>query len=157
MLQSACKSSENIKICKETIRPAVAWQQAGPSPQTLPWGGAESPNAFSMETVTLPGPPMVELETLPMFTFLKTNRPIPVSFIRNQWKTALMASGVSPHLYTQFKLKKPNSEKIKKSFTYEGRHEWNALPASLHHTATKGEFKALINDLIIQKAIKESV
>ena len=36
----------------------------------------------------------------------------------------------------QFKLKKPNSEKIKKSFTSKGRHKWNALPASLHHTAT---------------------
>ena len=40
---------------------AVTWQQAGPSPQTLPGGKAESLTAFSMGSQTLTGPAMVEL------------------------------------------------------------------------------------------------
>ena len=45
-------------------------------------------------------------KTQPMFTFTKTSRPIPASFIRNQWKNALARSGISTKLYTLHSLRK---------------------------------------------------
>ena len=47
-----------FNICH--LNMTTPWQQAGPSPQILPWRRAESPNAFSVGSQTLTGPAMVE-------------------------------------------------------------------------------------------------
>ena len=50
-----------------------------------------------------------------------------------------------------FKIKKPRTEKFKKSLSYKGKTSWNALPVEFHQTASKTSFKLLVANLVTQK------
>ena len=52
------------------------------------------------------------------------------------------------------KLKRPYTEKFRKSLAYRGPKQWNALPDTLHHTRTKAAFKISAGRLIQDKSIK---
>ena len=51
-----------------------------------------------------------------------------------------------------FRIKKPNTEKYKKSFSYRGAQKWNALPATVQHSTDKGAFKREVGVWIAAKA-----
>ena len=55
-----------------------------------------------------------------------------------------------------FKLKKPHTEKYKKSLAYKGKAKWNELHTDFHQAATKGSYKLLVRNWIIQKSITNS-
>ena len=50
------------------------------------------------------------------------------------------------------KIKKPRTEKFKKSMTYVGVKKWNSLPESFHHTHSKMAYKALIAERVKERA-----
>ena len=50
------------------------------------------------------------------------------------------------------KLKKPRTEKYKKTFAYVGSKKWNSLPDSFHEPITKHAFKLLVNNRIADRA-----
>ena len=50
------------------------------------------------------------------------------------------------------KLKRPYTEKFKKSLTYQGPKIWNRLPEGFHHASTKKTCKLLVNKLVSNKA-----
>ena len=50
------------------------------------------------------------------------------------------------------KVKRPYTEKFKKSFTYRGPKKWNTLPIPFHQATTKATFRALVTARIKQKA-----
>ena len=50
------------------------------------------------------------------------------------------------------KIKRPRTEKFKKSLAYHGPKKWNALPQNLQLSKSKGEFKLRLEARIIHKA-----
>ena len=54
---------------------------------------------------------------------------------------------------TLLKVKRPRTEKFKRSLAYVGPHKWNALPERFHHAQTKMAYKAMVRDWVILKAI----
>ena len=50
------------------------------------------------------------------------------------------------------KIKRPYSERFKKSLAYNGPKSWNALPERFHHTQIKGAFKSAISTWICKRA-----
>ena len=50
------------------------------------------------------------------------------------------------------KIKKPYTEKYKKSIAYRGPKKWNKLPANFHETTTKAFFKRLVESRIIKQS-----
>ena len=55
-----------------------------------------------------------------------------------------------------FKMRRPRTEKFKKSFTYLGPKKWNALPNNIQLVQTKAEFKSMLNAHIEIKSRKET-
>ena len=58
------------------------------------------------------------------------------------------------HKKRLLKLKKPRTEKYKKSLSYHGPKKWNALPVEIHQTHNKKAFKVQLNSLIMHRAAK---
>ena len=54
------------------------------------------------------------------------------------------------------KVKRPYTEKFKKSLTYQGPKKWNALPESFHHSQTKAAYKNMVSTLVSCKAIADN-
>ena len=54
------------------------------------------------------------------------------------------------------KIKRPRTEKFKRSMAYIGPWKWNALPDRFHHTQTKALYKTMISTWITQKATTSS-
>ena len=54
----------------------------------------------------------------------------------------------------QIKVRKPKTERFKKSLTYRGPKKWNALPCDLHHANDKALYKKLVCNLVTQKGHK---
>ena len=50
------------------------------------------------------------------------------------------------------KIKRPCTEKFKRSLAYVGPLKWNALPEGFHHTLTKAAYKAKVCDWIRDRA-----
>ena len=57
------------------------------------------------------------------------------------------------HLKKLLKVKKPITEKFKKSLAYKGPVKWNSLPINFHTTHNKATFKMMIADQAKTKAI----
>ena len=51
------------------------------------------------------------------------------------------------------KIKRPRTEKFKKSLAYAGPKRWNDLPDDFHQTESKTEFKRLIFARSVAKAL----
>ena len=51
-----------------------------------------------------------------------------------------------------FKIKKPYTEKFKKSIAYRGPRKWNLLPLDFHESATKPAFKHLVKCRVAKKS-----
>ena len=51
-----------------------------------------------------------------------------------------------------FKLKRPRTEKFRKSFAYTGPKKWNQLPVEFHQLSDKWSYKAQIGTWITRKA-----
>ena len=51
-----------------------------------------------------------------------------------------------------FKVKKPHTEKYKRSLAYRGLKKWNKLPVHFHKTASKAEFKMLVEKRMVARA-----
>ena len=51
------------------------------------------------------------------------------------------------------KVKRPKTEKFKKSLAYLGPHKWNALPLDLHQATDRWEYKRLARNWVNQKAL----
>ena len=60
---------------------------------------------------------------------------------------------VRSHNKRLMKLKRPKTERFKRSLAYVGPTKWNALPQQFHHTQHKEAYKTLVSNLISQKAI----
>ena len=56
-------------------------------------------------------------------------------------------------LKRQLKIRKPKTEKYKKSLSYKGPTKWNALPGDLQHTEEKILYKKLVAELVSKKAL----
>ena len=52
------------------------------------------------------------------------------------------------------KVRRPKTEKFKKSLAYKGPKKWNSLPDELHHTLDKGHYKRLARNWVSQKALR---
>ena len=52
------------------------------------------------------------------------------------------------------KIRRPKTEKFKKSLAYKGPAKWNALPLDLHLAEDKWEYKKLVKNLVVKKALK---
>ena len=52
------------------------------------------------------------------------------------------------------KIKRPKTEKYKKSLAYRGPSGWNALPLDIHQSPDKFVFKRLVSNWVTQKAYK---
>ena len=50
------------------------------------------------------------------------------------------------------KIKRPNSEKFRKSLAYTGLKRWKSLPAEFHKTEDKPSFKNMVSDRVTRKA-----
>ena len=50
------------------------------------------------------------------------------------------------------KVRRPCTEKFKRSLPYAGPKKWNELSADLHRVATKTKYKSMISDLITKKS-----
>ena len=55
-----------------------------------------------------------------------------------------------------FKIKRPRTEKFKKSLAYMGPKKWNKLPEDLQHTVSKVEFKARVHERINRRSLRLS-
>ena len=51
------------------------------------------------------------------------------------------------------RVKRPNTEKYKRSLAYIGPKKWNALPDRFHHTQAKSAYKSMVKDWIARKSI----
>ena len=58
---------------------------------------------------------------------------------------------------TLFKLKKPRTEKFKKSLVYKGKVKWNELPLEFHQSASKAMYKLMIQRHITTKSFKPNL
>ena len=56
------------------------------------------------------------------------------------------------HKKRLLKVKRPNTEKFKKSFAYRGPKKWNSLPENFHATQTKITFKTLVANRVKERA-----
>ena len=56
-----------------------------------------------------------------------------------------------------FKLKKPRTEKLKKSLAYKGKSKWNKLHVDFHLAATKSSYKLLVHNWVVQKSITDMI
>ena len=54
------------------------------------------------------------------------------------------------------RVKRPYTQKFKKSLTYQGPKRWNALPEVFHHTQTKFAYKALVGNHISRKSMSSN-
>ena len=52
-------------------------------------------------------------------------------------------------------IKKPRTEKFKKSFAYQGPKRWNELPEAFHHAIAKGSFKQLVKGMIDRRVLNK--
>ena len=52
------------------------------------------------------------------------------------------------------RVKRPKTERFKRSLTYRGPRKWNALPEDLQFKETKGEFKNKVQTYILQKSLE---
>ena len=52
------------------------------------------------------------------------------------------------------KIKKPRTDKFKKSSAYRGPKDWDSLTAYMHQVADKITFKRMLKDWVTQKALK---
>ena len=52
------------------------------------------------------------------------------------------------------KIKRPYTEKFKKSLAYQGPKKWNALPETFQHTLTKATNKTMVYTLVKSKSDK---
>ena len=52
-------------------------------------------------------------------------------------------------------LKRPRTEKFKKSLAYLGPKKWNALSEEYHHIQTKPSYKSLVDRWIVSKSVRE--
>ena len=50
------------------------------------------------------------------------------------------------------KIKRPRTEKFKKSLAYLGPKKWNILPEELHHVQSKHAYKILVHNLVIKRS-----
>ena len=50
------------------------------------------------------------------------------------------------------KIKRPHTERFKKSLAYVGVKKWNDLPQGFHHTQTKAVYKSMVADWVEKKA-----
>ena len=53
-----------------------------------------------------------------------------------------------------FKIKRPFTEKFKKSLAYLGPKKWNRLPETFHHVEQKYSYKLLVSNMIKDNSIK---
>ena len=53
------------------------------------------------------------------------------------------------HNKKMFRLRKPKTEKYKKSLAYRGPNKWNGLPSDLHHLATRAQFSHRLRQHLI--------
>ena len=51
-----------------------------------------------------------------------------------------------------FKIKKPRTEKYKKSMVYKGKTKWNGLPVSLHQATSKHAYRLLVQNWIVARS-----
>ena len=51
------------------------------------------------------------------------------------------------------KVKRPCTEKFKRSLAYVGPQKWNALPERFHHTQSKVAYKTLVRNWVNTKAM----
>ena len=51
------------------------------------------------------------------------------------------------------RIKRPYTEKFKKTLAYQGPKKWNALPEPLQHTQTKVTYKAMVGNSVSRKAM----
>ena len=54
------------------------------------------------------------------------------------------------------KIRKPNTEKFKKSLAYRGPKSWNALPENIHHTRTRSQFNSQIRAFLEDKIKRQT-
>ena len=54
------------------------------------------------------------------------------------------------------KVRRPKTEKFKKSFAYQGPKKWNLLPETFHCTQNKSSYKLLVSNLITERSKKAS-
>ena len=54
------------------------------------------------------------------------------------------------------KVRRPRTEKFRKSLAYSGPKKWNELSADLHKVTTRAKYKSMISDLVTQKAIRNT-
>ena len=52
------------------------------------------------------------------------------------------------------KVRKPETEKFKKSLAYRGPVKWNSLPTDFHTINNKATFKNMVSTLMNTKALK---
>ena len=55
------------------------------------------------------------------------------------------------------KVKRPYTEKFKKSLSYKGPKKWNMLPESFHHAPGKQAFKLMVENLVKNKSVKANL
>ena len=56
-----------------------------------------------------------------------------------------------------FRIKRPYTEKFKKSTAYKGQKKWNGLPETFHHISDKQLYKAMIDRRIREKSEKANL
>ena len=52
------------------------------------------------------------------------------------------------------KVKRPKTEKFKKSFAYQGPKKWNSLSDGFHCVQSKNSFKVLVSNLAAERSKK---
>ena len=55
------------------------------------------------------------------------------------------------------KIRRPKTEKFKKSLAYNGPSKWNSLPLNFHQAEDKWEFKKLARNRVTLKAIRARI
>ena len=55
-------------------------------------------------------------------------------------KMAVFPGGYGPIGVYRVKLRRPKTEKYKRSLAYKGPHRWDSLPSHLHHLSTRAQF-----------------
>ena len=74
----------------------------------------------------------------------------------NLTKAAKAGVKTRSHAKRLLKVKRPKTEKFKKSLAYKGATMWNNLPVSFHNLATKDLFKQHIKTKVATKAAKQT-
>ena len=58
---------------------------------------------------------------------------------------------IRSHTKRLMKIKRPKTERFKKSLAYVGPKKWNDLPEQFHLTQHKDDYKTLVSKLVSQK------